>query len=109
MGIIPDTINSIKRYRSIFLGDAMFKNRSKDGTCNLCGAQVARLRRASQPRMSQRALADRLQLFGVDVDKNAIQRIEGGRRFVTDIELAALAAIFQVSCDALLQPPEETR
>ena len=85
----------------------MFKNRAGDGRCNLCGAQIARLRRACSPRMSQRALADRLQLFGVDVDKNAIQRIESGRRFVTDIELAALAAIFQVSCDAQLQPPDQ--
>ena len=86
----------------------MFKNRSKNGSCNLCDPQIARLRRAAVPRMSQRALADRLQLFGVDVDKNAIQRIESGQRFVTDIELAALAAIFQVGTDALLQPTDNT-
>ena len=55
-----------------------------------------------QPRVSQRALADRLQLEGIDVDKNAIQRIESGQRFVTDIELRALAKIFQVTADELL-------
>ena len=54
------------------------------------------------PRVSQRALADRLQLEGIDVDKNAIQRIESGQRFVTDIELRALAKIFQVTADELL-------
>lgn len=53
--------------------------------------------------LSQRALADRLQLCGLDVDKNAIQRIERGQRFVTDIELRALAEFFQISADQLLE------
>jgi len=52
--------------------------------------------------MSQRMLADALQLKGIDVDKNAIQRIESGQRFVTDIELKALAQVFGVSYDQLL-------
>ena len=43
-----------------------------------------------------------MQLAGIDMDKNAIQRIECGKRFVTDIELAAFAKIFGVSCDYLL-------
>ena len=40
---------------------------------------------------SQRALADKMQLVGIDLDNNAIQRIECGERFVTDSERAALA------------------
>ena len=51
----------------------------------------------------QRALADKMQLIGIDVDKNAIQRIECGKRFVTDIELKALAEIFAVSLDQLIE------
>lgn len=43
--------------------------------------------KASEPKLSQRGLADRMQLEGIDLDKNAIQRIESGQRFVTDIEL----------------------
>ena len=35
--------------------------------------------------ISQRELADKLQIAGLDLDKNAIQRIECGKRFVTDI------------------------
>ncbi len=35
-------------------------------------------------------LADRLQRSGLDADKNAVQRIESGQRFVTDIELVYL-------------------
>lgn len=53
----------------------MFKNKSTDGKNNLCGERVARARKAVQPKMSQRMLADALQLAGLDVDKNAIQRI----------------------------------
>ena len=52
--------------------------------------------------ISQRELADRLQLAGLDVDKNAVQRIECGKRFVTDIELVSLSQVLQVKPAALL-------
>lgn len=54
-------------------------------------------------KISQRKLADRLQLVGLDVDKNAIQRIECGKRFVTDIELVYLSSVLNVSLDELLK------
>ena len=79
----------------------MFINKTKDGKNNLCGPRITALRK--QQRLSQRALADQLQLLGLDLDKNAIQRIESGQRFVTDIELKALAAVFQKSVDAMLE------
>lgn len=80
----------------------MFKNKLNDNRLNLCGEAVYQLRKKQSPKMSQRMLAEKLQLAGVDVDKNAIQRIEAGKRFVTDIELAGLARIFDTSCDILL-------
>lgn len=80
----------------------MFKNKSADGRNNLCGKKIAELRRAQSPYMSQRMLADRLQLMGLDVDKNAVQRMECGKRFITDIELAALCRTFGVTPNALL-------
>ena len=49
-------------------------------------------------------MADDLRLLGLELDKNAIQRIESGRRFVTDIELKAFAAYFSVTADQLLKP-----
>lgn len=79
----------------------MYKNKA-NGRNNLCGPQVARLRKAQQPPWSQRMLADQLQLVGLDLDKNAVQRIESGQRFVTDIELQALSVLFGVSADTLL-------
>ncbi|MBQ1862125.1 MAG: helix-turn-helix transcriptional regulator [Clostridia bacterium] len=52
--------------------------------------------------ISQKKLADRLQLIRLDIDKNAIQRIESGQRFVTDIEIAVLSNFFDVSSDYLI-------
>ena len=83
----------------------MFINKARDGANNLCGPQVAALRK--QMGLSQRALANRLQLEGLGIDKNAIQRLECGKRFVTDIELAALARVLRVSLEALIgETPE---
>lgn len=80
----------------------MRKVKTPDGNLNLCGRKIAELRMQLQPKCSQRALADQLQLKGIDVSKNAIQCIESGQRSVTDIELKALAELFQVSVDELL-------
>ena len=80
----------------------MFKNKN-NGKNNLCGDNVKNLRLNFATKLSQRALADKMQLIGIDVDKNAIQRIESGKRFVTDIELKAFAEIFSVSVDELLK------
>lgn len=78
----------------------MFINKTIDGRNNLCGKKVAFLR--SNMGISQRELADRLQIIGLDIDKNAVQRIESGKRFVTDIELKALSNVLNFSIDDLL-------
>lgn len=80
----------------------MFKNKFSESN-NICGKRVFELRKQRGDDFSQRKLADMLQLEGLDLDKNAIQRIESGQRFVTDIELLALAKIFNVSSDYLLR------
>ena len=79
----------------------MFINKTKDGLNNICGKKIAILRKNLN--ISQRMLADKLQLSGLDVDKNAIQRMECGKRFVTDIELVILAKVFNTSVDELLK------
>ena len=85
----------------------MFKNRNSDGKNNFCGKQVRLLRLSSVPKLSQRALAEKLQLLGLDVDKNAVQRIESGQRFVTDIELIALQSVFNVPFERLLKTEKD--
>ncbi len=79
----------------------MFINKNKEGLNNLCGKNISKFR--SQLSISQRELADKMQLVGIDIDKNAIQRIECGKRFVTDIELAAFAKFFGKSLEDLIQ------
>lgn len=78
----------------------MFINKSMDGRNNLCGKQVSKYRILMKK--SQRELADALQLAGLDIDKNAIQRIEAGKRFVTDIEMVYLSQVLGVSFEQLL-------
>ena len=80
----------------------MYKNRTHDGRNNICGKMIKKIRLEANPKISQRKLADMLQIEGLDVDKNAIQRIESGQRFVTDIELKVIAKLLNVSCDHLL-------
>ena len=79
----------------------MFINKAENGLNNLCGKNIAKLRK--QAKISQRQLADRMQLIGIDIDKNAIQRIECGKRFVTDIEIVAFSKVFDVTIDDLLK------
>lgn len=79
----------------------MFTNKSKEGLNNLCGKNIAVLRKNLN--LSQRQLADKLQLLGLDIDKNAIQRIECGKRFVTDIELSALSKAFDTAIENLIK------
>lgn len=78
----------------------MFINRTEQGYNNLCGENVARFRK--ELGLSQRELAEQLQLFGLDVDKNAVQRIEARKRFVTDIDLVALSKVLQKSLSELI-------
>ena len=79
----------------------MFINKTLSGKNNICGKKIAIM--SKELNISQRVLADKLQLSGLDVDKNAIQRIECGKRFVTDIELVAFSKIFNVTVDELLK------
>ncbi len=79
----------------------MFINKTNDGLNNICGKNISKFRK--ELKLSQRALADKMQLVGIDLDKNAIQRIECGKRFVTDIELLAFSKVFNTTFESLLK------
>ena len=81
----------------------MFKNKTSEGKNNICGDLIFKLRKAHIPKMSQRILAEKMQLLGIDLDKNAIQRIECGKRFITDIELLAFSKVLSTSLETLLE------
>lgn len=84
----------------------MYKNKSYDNLNNICGRKIKMLRLQLPEKTSQRKLADMLELQGLDIDKNAIQRIESGQRFVTDIELKMLARVLNASYEELLGSPD---
>lgn len=80
------------------------KQRIGNSGKNLIGERLKLLR--SRDNISQRDLARKLQLIGIDMDKNVITRIETNKRYVTDFELQAIKQIFNVSYDYLIDGKE---
>ena len=71
-----------------------------EGKKNICGGKVLEARRALK--LSQTELAARLQVEGVNIERDSISRIEIGTRFVADYELLTLCRILNVSPEYLL-------
>ena len=80
----------------------MYKNKAENGENNICGKRIKEIRGSLPEKISQQKLADMLQMAGLDIDKNAVQRIESGKRFVPDIELKVIAEVLRVSYQELL-------
>ena len=74
-------------------------------TKNRIGKRVKELRTERQ--LSQKALAEQLQLAGYEFNDLTVLRIEQGTRFVPDYEVVALAAYFRASCEYLLGLTDE--
>lgn len=71
---------------------------------NIIGQRVKELRTARK--LSQKAIAEQLQLAGYEFNNLTILRIEQGTRFVPDYEVVAIAEFFHVSCNYLLGTEE---
>ena len=78
----------------------MPKPRTETGAKNLIGERLKLLR--EREKLSQRGLAHQFQLIGEKKKKNVITRIETNKRYVTDMELQAIARIFHVSYEYLI-------
>lgn len=72
----------------------MFKIKAIDGTNNISGRRIAQIRK--EKKLSQRKLAQKMQLLGFDVDHYFIRRVENGERFVTDIDLVIFSRSLEV-------------
>ena len=70
------------------------------GDRNFVGARVEASRKKKG--MKQKELLAQLQVRGVDMNASGLSKLEGQIRYVTDIELVALADILEVSIDYLL-------
>ena len=77
----------------------IYWNKEKNSK-NLIGQRVKELR--TEKHISQKALAEQLQLAGYEFSDLTVLRIEQGTRFVPDYEVVALAEFFHVSCEYLL-------
>lgn len=77
----------------------MRKCSKPDGNKNWVGKRIAELRKDRG--MSQNDRAIKLQNYGVDIDKNAVQLLEHGHRYVRDMELYVIAKVFGVSMEDL--------
>ena len=71
-----------------------------NGKKNICGDRVHEARRKS--RLTQGELAARLQVEGINIERDSVSRIEIGTRFVADYELRVLARILKVPVAWLL-------
>ena len=70
------------------------------GSKNLIGARVESARKNQG--MKQKELLAQLQVRGVDLNASGLSKLEGQIRYVTDMELLALADILHVSVNWLL-------
>ena len=71
-----------------------------EGQKNVSGDRIRELR--LRARLSQAALAAKMQTAGVIVEQDVISRIESGSRLVTDYELLVLTRIFSTTADWLI-------
>ena len=78
----------------------MLQNTAPDGTKNLIGKRVRKLRMERD--LSQNELSYKLQLLGYNGERGLIKRIELGTRYVSDIEIKILADFFNVSYEYLI-------
>ncbi|HEY3914080.1 MAG TPA: helix-turn-helix transcriptional regulator [Verrucomicrobiae bacterium] len=69
---------------------------------NAVGPQIRKLR--TQRNLSQDALAAKLQLAGLDLDRISVAKIETQIRSVFDYELATIADVLGVTMDDLRMP-----
>ena len=72
----------------------MPKPRIESSVENLISKRLIELRK--EHNLSQRILSHKLKLARYDMKKNVITRLETIKRYVTDIELCALAQIFDI-------------
>ncbi len=70
------------------------------GNRNIVGSRVEEIRKRKG--IKQKELLAQLQVRGVDMNASGLSKLEGQIRYVTDIELLALADILEVSLDYLV-------
>ena len=71
-----------------------------EGKKNICGDRLREARVVQ--RLRQEDLAARIQIKGINMERDSISRIEIGMRFVSDFELKVFSEVLGVSVNWLL-------
>lgn len=71
-----------------------------NGKKNICGTKIKEARK--RLKLSQEELAAKLQVEGINIERDSVSRIEIGTRFIADYELAALCKILNITPEYLL-------
>nr|DAR67566.1 MAG TPA: helix-turn-helix domain protein [Caudoviricetes sp.] len=71
---------------------------------NMVGPRIKQLR--LEKGMTQKTLAERLEILAVYVCRGSISRIEEQKRTITDIELIGIAEVLQVDISELFKKDE---
>lgn len=78
------------------------KNSTKyNDNLNVIGEKIKYYREINNLSLAQ--VSNKLQLIGIDIPKNSLQRLEKGNRIIKEYELAGFSKIFKVSTDELLK------
>ena len=71
-----------------------------DGKLNVTGKLINQYR--EKLNLSRQVLSDKLIMIGIDIPANSIYDIEAGTRTVVDFEVCAIAKIFKIPVEYLL-------
>lgn len=71
-----------------------------NGRKNICGERVKAARKKLG--LSQEELAAKLQIEGINIERDSLSRIEIGTRFVADYELLVLSRVLGITVEYLL-------
>ena len=71
-----------------------------NGSKNICGKRIKEARKCLH--LTQEALAAKLQVAGINVERDSVSRMEIGTRFVADFELLILCQVLGVTPAYLL-------
>ncbi len=74
--------------------------KTENGSLNVVGDNIRYFREHND--LSYQKLSDMLMLYGIDIHKQAIYKIEKGKRTVVDYELCGFAKCFGITVNELV-------
>lgn len=83
------------------LGDSMENQFIKNRCYNVTGINIRNIRKKSK--ITQEELCARMQVLGYQISRSDISKLETGKRYISDFEVASFAQVLNVSILELYQ------